>query len=206
MVAARLALVLLSGVSPVAFLALLLMPVVWGSRTVRRLTLAAAATAFGLLLDVSMFIHYAAPLVALLIILSFLILARLDRFARAGDPHPPKAIALLVLMVMFAWPLNRTAHVFTSKGAVLEPRSRIDRHTVAERVSHEPGRHVIFVRYGTHRDFEWVFNGADIDSQKVVWAHDLGPARDLELMRYYAGRRFWSLLVDTPNAVLTPLP
>jgi hypothetical protein len=44
--------------------------------------------------------------------------------------------------------------------------------------------------------FQWIYNDAEIDQSKVVWARDLGPARNEELMRYYKNRRVW--VVD-PN-------
>jgi hypothetical protein len=41
---------------------------------------------------------------------------------------------------------------------------------------------------------QWVFNGADIDRARVIWAHDLGAARNPELIRDYPDRTIW--LVD----------
>src|SRR5206468_11865438 len=86
------------------------------------------------------------------------------------------------------------------------PESRMARAAIARLVASEPGRHVIFVRYGRNRDFEWVYNGADIDRSRVIWAHDLGDTRNRALMDYYAGRRFWMLVVDTPKVDLSPYP
>jgi len=45
-------------------------------------------------------------------------------------------------------------------------------------------------------DREWVFNGADIDSQKIVWARDMGSERNRELLDYYRGRKFWEVKAD----------
>jgi len=41
--------------------------------------------------------------------------------------------------------------------------------------------------------FDFVYNGADIDRQRVIWARDLGPARNAALRAYYRGRKFWYL-------------
>jgi hypothetical protein len=56
----------------------------------------------------------------------------------------------------------------------------------------------VLVRYGSNHDplLEWVYNGADIDRQKVVWARDMGEAQNAELLRYFSGRRVWSLDAD----------
>ena len=39
--------------------------------------------------------------------------------------------------------------------------------------------------------FEWVYNGADIDAQEVVWARALGPKRNRELLEYFSDRHAW---------------
>jgi uncharacterized Rossmann fold enzyme len=40
-----------------------------------------------------------------------------------------------------------------------------------------------------------VYNGADPDAQKVVLAHDLGPAADSAIERYYSDRLLWHITV-----------
>ena len=61
-----------------------------------------------------------------------------------------------------------------------------------------PGDHLVFVREKTdeYNLLQWIYNDADIDRSRIVWARDLGPARNAELVRYYAGRKVW--MVD-PN-------
>ena len=43
---------------------------------------------------------------------------------------------------------------------------------------------------------EWVHNLADIDGSRVVWARDLGPAKNEKLQRYYPDRTEWLLEPD----------
>ncbi len=43
---------------------------------------------------------------------------------------------------------------------------------------------------------EWVYNGADIDASRVVWARDLG-AENKKLLRYYPDRTAWLLEPDS---------
>jgi hypothetical protein len=40
-------------------------------------------------------------------------------------------------------------------------------------------------------DREWVYNLADIDGSKIVWARDMGAEKNRELLDYYRGRQFW---------------
>ena len=58
------------------------------------------------------------------------------------------------------------------------------------------------VSYGPGHDLDhdWVYNAADIDSAKVVWARDMGSRDNAELLQYFHDRKAWRL-----NADQTPL-
>ena len=69
----------------------------------------------------------------------------------------------------------------------------VDRARIQAQLSRLPGQHLVIVHY-SRRDVpsvEWVYNRADIDGSKVVWARDMGLAANQELLRYYATRRIW---------------
>lgn len=74
------------------------------------------------------------------------------------------------------------------------------RRAVEQQLLAMPGKHLVFVRYRPEdsRWDQWVFNNADIDGSRIVWAHDLGPARDAELVAYYPDRKVW--LIDGVSA------
>ena len=63
-------------------------------------------------------------------------------------------------------------------------------------------QHLVIVRYSaTHYlNIEWVYNSADIDKSKVIWARDMPEAQNEELVRYFKGRRVW--LLDPDERVL----
>jgi hypothetical protein len=42
-----------------------------------------------------------------------------------------------------------------------------------------------------------VYNEADIDGARVVWARDLGPAGNRDLLAHFDDRRVWTLATDT---------
>jgi len=69
-----------------------------------------------------------------------------------------------------------------------------------------PGRHLVVVRYAAEHSplLEWVYNRADIDAAKVVWARDMGDERNQLLLTYFQGYRWWQLRPDDPRPILEP--
>jgi hypothetical protein len=71
-----------------------------------------------------------------------------------------------------------------------------------------PGDQLVIVHYSPDHDYrmDWVYNGADIDGSKVVWARDMGPAKNEELLRYYRDRRVWIMEPDAKPPRLSEYP
>ena len=71
-----------------------------------------------------------------------------------------------------------------------------------------PGQQLVIVRYSPRHIFqeEWVYNEADIDAARIVWARDLGRQQNEEALRYYPGRTAWLLEPDAQPPSLTPYP
>jgi hypothetical protein len=69
---------------------------------------------------------------------------------------------------------------------------------VNEQLKPMPGQILIFVRYWPQHIFqdEWVYNEADIDGARVVWARDLGEPENEKLRQYYPARSVWLLEAD----------
>ena len=77
---------------------------------------------------------------------------------------------------------------------------------VLNQLEHTEGQHLVIVRYRPEHDYitdEWVFNGADIDGSKVVWARDMGP-KNAELLQYFSKRKAWLIEPDTQPSRLSP--
>ena len=152
--------------------------------------------------------HYAAPATGLALLLVALALRQLRAWrarwvsglalARA---IPWACLALLVIQVA-AGP----AATGPQAGWRWPDRGGERRAAVLGRLLAEGGRHLVFVRYGPRHDAgdEWVYNGADPDSAAVVWARELDPSSNADLLRYYAGRRAW--LVEPDEARPEPRP
>ena len=92
--------------------------------------------------------------------------------------------------------------------AVHAPRRgwNLDRARIAAQLQATPQKHLVIVHYAPNHDVlhEWVFNAAEIDAAKVVWAREI-PGRDLKpLLDYYRDRRIWLLDADTNPPQLKP--
>jgi hypothetical protein len=81
------------------------------------------------------------------------------------------------------------------------------RHDVAQRILAEGGKHLAIVQYTPQHNVhtEWVFNAANIDAAPLVWARDLGEAKNRELLEYFHDRKAWLVHPDEPFSV-TPYP
>jgi hypothetical protein len=80
------------------------------------------------------------------------------------------------------------------------------RRQVAARLGSEPGTHLVLVGYAVNHnpDDEIVYNGPDIDAQKIVWAFDFGSEADRPLLDYYRHRKVWLIQPDGARPTLEP--
>jgi hypothetical protein len=64
-----------------------------------------------------------------------------------------------------------------------------------------PGKHLIVVRYSDDHNIhdEWVYNGADIDGSKIIWARELDEDQNAKLFSYFKDRHIWLVEPDTDN-------
>lgn len=99
----------------------------------------------------------------------------------------------------------------SEKGQSWETRSadtKSPRMLAMKEAMTEPGRQLILVRYSAahvDKSDECVYNSADIDSSQIVWAHDMGEAKNRELIDYYRGsRKVWLYQPDTEPGEIKP--
>ena len=71
-----------------------------------------------------------------------------------------------------------------------------------------PGQHLIFVQDppAIKLFFEYVFNSANIDGQKIVWARTMGPIENRKLLDYYRTRQAWLFQSDGETYTLIAYP
>jgi hypothetical protein len=82
----------------------------------------------------------------------------------------------------------------------------VERASMESWLARKLEKQLVIVRYdGTHNPFdEWVYNGADIDGSKVVWAREMDAADNLELIHYYGDRQVWLIEPDAVPARIRP--
>jgi hypothetical protein len=51
-----------------------------------------------------------------------------------------------------------------------------------------------------------VYNAADIDGAKIVWARDMGRSANRQLVDYYRDRHIWCLAPDRDPSALQSCP
>jgi hypothetical protein len=51
---------------------------------------------------------------------------------------------------------------------------------------------------------EWVYNGAEIDNAKVLWARELDAEQNAKLLAYFKDRKIWLVTPDADNIYLEP--
>jgi len=86
-------------------------------------------------------------------------------------------------------PISQDARQFETWDG-LNHQNPARRIAVARELEQVPGKLLVFVRYQQHHIFqdEWVYNAADIDGSRVVWARDLGAEENQKLIRYFPDR------------------
>ncbi len=151
--------------------------------------------------------HYLGGVTCLLLLVSVTAIRQLWRFAPRGLPAGRDAARLGVLFCAAHFVFWYGTHLFEPAEAAQSLRQfesgpaidhpYPDRHqAVRAQLAAMPGKMLVFVRYFRPQHLfqdEWVYNQADIDGARIVWARDLGPEENEKLIRYYPDRKAWLL-------------
>jgi len=150
------------------------------------------------------FPHYASPLTCVIFLLLVQAIRHLRTIRLAGRP-----LGLALSWAIFY--LLATDVVLSVKNHVCDPlqwtcQGDPSRAAIAKTLSNTPGKHLIMVRYEADHNLhdEWVYNGAEIDSAKVLWARELDPAQNAKLFAYFKDRQIWLVEPDSDNTELIP--
>jgi hypothetical protein len=80
------------------------------------------------------------------------------------------------------------------------------RAAIESKLEQLPGKQLVIVRYDSKSDpiDEWVYNEANIEDSKVIWAQEMDGARNQELFHFYKDREVWLVRPDSHAVNLTP--
>jgi len=180
------------------------LPFAFRDRKMRLLSLSFLLCVPGLFAVVWSNSHYAAPLTCVFFALIVQTIRHLRTVIVAGRP----------LGVALSWAVVALL-AFDGGGAVknrsCDPiwwtcQGDVSRTAIQKKLESTPGKHLIMVRYGGDHNIhdEWVYNGADIDAAKVLWARELTPEQNQKLFEYFKDRQIWLVTPDTDNTYLEP--
>ena len=196
-----------SGSTYVWWGALLLLPGLPFALRDRKMLVPVSALALvgaGFLVSIWSFPHYAAPATCAI----FLLLVQAVRHLRRIRLAKRSVGAALSCAALFLLPVEVGLLASNRRCDPLEWACQGDpsRAAIEEKLSHTPGKHLILVRYEEDHNIhdEWVYNGAEIDSAKVVWARELDPQQNARLLAYFKDRHTWLVEPDKDNTELIP--
>ncbi len=145
--------------------------------------------------------HYSAPATGLFLAVVLLAMRQLRRWNAAGLFLARCILVICVLVLVLraaATPLHIPLSEFFEYAWYQKSSPEVGRAAIQRELETLPGGQLVIVRYQPdHKPFrEWVYNDAEIDQAKVIWARDMGPEQNLELIRYFKDRDAWLLQAD----------
>jgi hypothetical protein len=163
--------------------------------------------------------HYLAPFTAVAYVLGLQTMRHLRAFTVGSAPVGRTLVRLTIVVCVCMAGLRAAADTLHIAPAEWPPDLWVSswigpghfgtqRATIVADLDRIPGKHLALVRYKPdHEPYdEWVYNGADIDGSRVIWARDMDPQSNQELIRYYGDRDVWLVQPDVDHGKLTPYP
>lgn len=159
-------------------------------KILRWVWLTVAAILIGLWAENFFLEHYAAPITAAMLLLIIVGWQRLGR-----------VLAIAIAIGFFTGAIYRDAAPLDRDSKRVEQSALI-----ASDPSLQTGKHLIFVQYSAGHLIhdEWVYNNADIDNCRIIWARFMGPTADAPVAAHFSGRKIWLLTVGENDLNLKP--
>jgi len=139
--------------------------------------------------------HYAAPMLAALLVLlvqAFRYLRKWSFYERPVGLWLSRAVVLVVLANIPLYIVQTIRHRPTREAW------SVSRARIVKQLEGAPDRNLVIVRYTERHsvDDEWVYNSADIDHSKFVWAREIPGQNPQPLLDYFRDRKVWLVEAD----------
>jgi hypothetical protein len=184
----------------------------WRDRAMRFLLVQFFLCFLGFFAVIAFLLHYAAPVAATFLVLLVQALRYLRGWVHRNRPVGIGLSRMVVLFAIVVVPIRLIEAVknpsLTDEPYLLREQGSLDRAAIRAEMEAMPGQHLVIVRYSPEHNFqmEYVYNRADIDHAKVVWAREI-PGVDVQpLLDYFRGRQIWLLEPDVSPPRLLSYP
>jgi len=157
--------------------------------------------------------HYPAPITCVLFALVLIAMRHVKNWKCWGKPSGlfltravPVICVVMVALRATAGSLHVSLdHYYAPAWYEVGPLD-FGRAEIQQELEQLPGQHLVIVRYEpNHKVFEeWVYNAADIDASRIVWAREMSPSENQGLIRYFSERNVWLLEADEKPPRLMP--
>jgi len=188
-------------------------------RRIRFLVLCLPVLMAGMAIEIFMIPHYLAPFTAVFYAVGLQAMRHLRMWQPEGKAVGATIVRLSVTVCfvmagvrLLTGPLHLETVAWPASGWSSTWRGPehfgIQRAQIEARLEKLPGDQLAIVRYSSDHNplDEWVYNLADIDGSKVVWAREMDTTNNLELEHYYQNRKVWLVEPDTTPVSVVPYP
>ena len=190
-------------IGPVLTIPLLFFAAVWRSGRLRLLIIGAACAAVAAGFEGAAMAHYISPATGAIVAILIECLRRLRGWTYRGRRMglflarlaPLMMVAVLGLRIAaenlglpYTQHLNYQSWCCQVKGNYAKVRA-------IAYLNSQHGKHLVIV---TPKDdpnnlLQWIYNDADIDGSRIVWARDMGADENAKLKEFFRGRTVWRL-------------
>jgi hypothetical protein len=191
---------------PLLTIPLLAFPCILRDKKMRFPLVAGAFFLLGIAVETWALPHYMAPATGLMYLVLVQCMRHLQLWRWRGHPIGVALVRAVPAIACVMVLLRVGAAVAHAQIEPAWPRGNLDRVAITRQLEAAPGRHLVIVSYGPHHDlnWEWVYNAADIDNSKIVWAREMNAQDDQELLNYFHDRKVWHVNGDESPARLEP--
>lgn len=154
--------------------------------------------------------HYVAQLTVVFYAILLLMMRDMYESGNSGLKFLARCVPLVCFVLFLARAAAPALHVTPppswTRTWCSQDEQNLERARLLKVLEQMPGQQLVIVRYGSEHDLilnEWVFNNADIDGSKVIWARDMG-AQNSELVHFFSNRRAWLVEADLKPPRLSP--
>jgi hypothetical protein len=190
-------------IGPALTIPLLFFARVWRSGRLRILIFGVAAALTAVLFEGAAIPHYLSPATAAVSAVIVECLRRLRAWKFHGLRSGlllGRAVPVLMIVVLTVRIVAENAGLpFTQdlnyQSWCCKVRGNYAKYRAIAFLNAQPGQHLVLVAPKEHESnlFQWIYNDADIDGARIVWARDLSPAENARLLDYFRDRNVWRI-------------